>query len=353
VIGWDQFLKHALGGLAGLLALAFGFIVLMNPYGHLPLHVFGTHVIMDSNQRFQYPAVARSGVFDSVVIGTSSARLLDPEQLEARLGGRFANLAMNAARAWEQYRLARLFLEYQPQPKTVLIALDAVWCDENADVNRITSRGFPEWLYDDNPWNDWLYLLNTYTLEFAGRVAAYRLGLRPPRIPANGFEIFVPPESAYDPIKANKKLRKAGPPQTAPVTPAYAVTEGDIKSWRFPALEWLEGLLAATPPSTQRLLAFMPAHVVSQPVPGSREAARERVCKSNIAEIGRRRDALVIDFRIRSALTTTDANYWDPLHYRLPIAFRIVDGIARGVGSGRDDPGGDWVINRLTSGSPR
>src|SRR6478735_8097823 len=225
VIGWDQFLKHALGGLAGLLAVAFGFIVLMNPYGHLPLHVFGTHVIMDSNQRFQYPAVARSGVFDSVVIGTSSARLLDPEQLEARLGGRFANLAMNAARAWEQYRLARLFLEYQPQPKTVLIALDAVWCDENADVNRITSRGFPEWLYDDNPWNDWLYLLNTYTLEFAGRVAAYRLGLRPPRIPANGFEIFVPPESAYDPIKANKKLRKAGPPQTAPVTPAYAVTE--------------------------------------------------------------------------------------------------------------------------------
>jgi hypothetical protein len=28
----------------------------------------------------------------------------------------------------------------------------------HADRNRITFRGFPEWLYDDNPWNDYLHL---------------------------------------------------------------------------------------------------------------------------------------------------------------------------------------------------
>jgi len=345
VIGWDQFLKTTLGGLAGLLALALGFVVLMNPYGHLPLRVFGAHAIMDSNQRFQYPAIVRSGAFDSAVIGTSSSRLLDPAQLETNLGGHFANLAMNAARAWEQYRLARLFLDYQPKPKAMLIALDAVWCVQNADVARVTPRGFPEWLYDENPWNDWLYLLNIETLEFSGRLVAHRLGLRPPRIPANGFEIFVPPESAYDLIKARKNLRKAGPAQIVPITPPYAVTEEDIRSWRYPALDWLDELLAATPSSTRRLLVFMPTHVVGQPVPGSREAAREHICKSRIAEIGKRRDALVIDFRIRSALTTNDANYWDPQHYRLPIASRIVDGIAHAITTGRDDPEGDWVLH--------
>src|SRR5262249_16598930 len=150
-----------------LLAIAYGFIVVMNPYGHLPLRIFGAHVIMDINQRFQYPAIVRSGLFDSVVIGTSTSRLLDPERLAARFGGRFANMAMNDARAWEEYRLARLFLDHQPQPKTLLIGLDWVWCAQNADTDRVTTRGFPEWMYDENPWNDWLYILNPRTLEFA------------------------------------------------------------------------------------------------------------------------------------------------------------------------------------------
>src|SRR5262245_65974165 len=118
----------------------------MNPYGHLPLRVFDAQAIMDSNQRFQYPANVRSGAFDSAVIGTSSSRLLDPAQLETNLGGHFANLAMNAARAWEQYRLARLFLDYEPKPKAMLIALDPVWCVKDADVAGVTPVGSPELL---------------------------------------------------------------------------------------------------------------------------------------------------------------------------------------------------------------
>jgi hypothetical protein len=31
----------------------------------------------------------------------------------------------------------------------------------------------------------------------------------------------------------------------------------------------------------------------------------------------------VIDWRIASPITTNDSNYWDGLHYRLPIAQRI------------------------------
>ncbi len=344
MIGWGQFLKIAVGCLAGLLTIAFGFIVLMNPYGHLPIHVFGAHVIMDINQRFQYPAIVRSGVFDSAVIGTSTSRLLDPDQLDAKLGGRFANLAMNDARAWEQYRLARLFLRHQPRPRVLLFALDEAWCRANADVARVTTRGFPEWLYDESRWNDWLYLLNPRTLEFAGRVAGYRLGLKPPRIPANGFEVFVPPESAYDPVKVEKALWQGGPRQIVPQTPAYVASAEELRSWRFPALAWLEELLAATPEDTRRLLVFMPAHVSAQPAPGSRGAAHERICKLRVAEIGRRHRATVIDFLIASPITTNDANYWDRLHYRLPIARRVVAGIARALASGKDDPGGDWVL---------
>jgi hypothetical protein len=344
VIGWGQFLKIALGGLAGLLAVVFGFIVLMNPYGHLPWQVFGKHVIMDINQRYQYPAIVRSGDFDSAVFGTSTSRLLDPDRLDARLGGRFANLAMNAGQAWEQYQLARLFLQHQPKPKTVIVGLDWNWCEENADVNRITPRGFPEWLYDDSAWNDWLLLLNPRTLELAGRVAGYRLGLRSPRIPFNGFEVFVPPESAYDPVKVEKLLWAGAPKEIKPQVPAYTATAEDLRAWRFPALTWLEEVLAATPADARRILAFMPVHVNRQPVPGSQGAARERLCKTRVADIGARHQAVVVDFGIASSITTRDDNYWDTMHYRLPIAYRIVDGIARAVATRQDDPGGDWVM---------
>jgi hypothetical protein len=350
--GWEQFLKTLLGSLAGLLAVAFGFILLMNPYGHLPWNLLGRHAIMDINQRYQYPAIARSGDFDSAVFGTSTARLLDPDYLDGQLGGRFANLAMNDARPWEQYRLALLFLQHQPGLRTLIVGLDWNWCEETADVNRITTRGFPEWLYDDTRWNDWYFLFNPRTLEFAGRLAAHRLGIKPARIPFNGFEVFVPPESAYDPVKVEKLLWAGGAKEVKPRVPAYAVTAEDLRAWRFPALPWLEEILAATPADARRILAFMPVHVSRQPAPGSEGAARERLCKARVADIAGRHQAVVIDFGIASGITTRDANYWDTMHYRLPIAYRIVDGIARAVTTRADDPAGDWVmLGRRTSAS--
>ena len=116
---WPRFLRTALASLAMALALAVGLIAVMNPYGNLPVRAFGGHVIMDTNDRFQYPAIVRSRRFDLVVLGSSTARLLDPARLEAAFGGRFANLALNDGRAWEQTQLASLFLATEPQTQTI------------------------------------------------------------------------------------------------------------------------------------------------------------------------------------------------------------------------------------------
>ena len=101
-------MRHELGGILkrfvlalGLaLGLTLGLIVVMNPFGNLPVRALGPHVIMDTNDRFQFPAIVRSGNFDSGVFGTSSSKLLDPAWLERAFGGRFANLAFNDGRAW-------------------------------------------------------------------------------------------------------------------------------------------------------------------------------------------------------------------------------------------------------------
>jgi hypothetical protein len=342
-VGWPRFLRRCALAFTLSLALAGALIVAMNPFGNLPVHAFGAHVIMDTNDRFQYPAIVRSGAFDSVVIGTSSSRLLDPRWLERAFGGRFANLGFNDGRAWEQYQLTLLFLREVPRPKTLLFGLDWVWCAPDADIARFSpTRVFPTWIYDDDPWNDWLYVLNWRGLENAAKQLLNRVGLLSGRFPPNGFDMFVPPDTGYDAAKARQNIWRGRVNTIAPRVPAYVASDSDRAQWRTPALAWLEDLAAHAQGDTRIVFAFMPAHIAAQPQAGSQEAAREGECKARIAQIAERHRAPFIDFKIASPITTEDHNYWDALHYRLPVAERIVHGIARGVATGRDDPGGDW-----------
>jgi len=86
----------------------------------------------------------------------------------------------------------------------------------------------------------------------------------------------------------------------------------------------------------------MPAHIGFQPQPSSAKAARLDECKARIAEIARRHNAVFVDFNIPSEITTNDDNYWDPLHYRLPIAERIVADIEEAMATGQDDSDGNY-----------
>jgi hypothetical protein len=342
MLGWKRFVRVQLLAFFGIVVLLALFVLAMNPYGNLPSVLFSSHAITDINQRFQYPALVRSSEFDSILIGTSDARLLDPAALERTFGGRFANLAMNAALAWEQYRLAELFIRKAPQQKTLIVALDHVWCDQKAAAGLTTFRGFPDWMYDDDPWNDLAYMLNGKSVEIGFRRLATALGLKPARFHA-GYEVFTPPEEKYDRAKVAKRLwGSKGKRQIKPTKRTYAASSAERAAWEFPALAWLDQILAQFPGRV--VLAFMPIHVRAQPVPGSAKAAKQAECKARIAAMASRRGASpVIDFGISSSITTNDDNYWDPLHYRLPIADRIVSDLARALETGVDDPNGDWL----------
>jgi len=339
---WRKHLGITLGVFAGSLASLYLFVLAMNPYGNLPNTVFAKHVIMDDNQRFQYPAIIRSQRFDSAVIGTSTARLLEPKALEAHFGGSFANLALNSGTAWEQFRLYELFVREVKRPKTLIIGLDWVWCTPDADSNRITVRGFPEWMFDGDPWNDYLYALNVRALEIAGRRLAHGLGLARPRWPDNGYEIFTPEESRYDLAKARAKIYAGAAPSISirsgpgPAPPALP-----NQGWRFPALSWFEHIVRDR--RWERIIpVFMPVHVAAQPAPASLAYVQEAECKRRVARIAGAAGWPTLDFRIPSGITREDSNYWDALHYRLAIAERISGGIARALSLQHDDPGGDW-----------
>ena len=96
-------------------------------------------------------------------------------------------------------------------------------------------------------------------------------------------------------------------------------------------MTWLDDVLAMTPSGTRNIIALMPGHITTQAASGTIQEARISECKTRIAAISARHDAHYVDFWIYSPITTKDENYWDPLHYRVPIAERIVAGIQAAV----------------------
>lgn len=337
---WRKFVLAAVCGFAGVIAILSVFILVMNPYGNLPRIFFREHVISDVNQRYQYPALIRSQRYDSIVIGASDSRLMHPRALERVFGGRFANLALNAGQAYEQYRLAKLFIDEVKNRRTLVVGLDHAWCKQEADSERITFRGFPEWMYDADWRNDLQYMLNAKTVEISGRRLGQTLGLKQARF-VDGYEVFTPPENEYDPVKVESKLwGKSGREAVEPLIPPYQANAEDRAQWQFPALHWLDEM--AMKFAGRVVFVFVPAHISAQPQPGSASAAQQEECKLRMAAIARRHNAPLIDFNIRSELTENDANWWDPLHYRLPIADRVVADIDRAIATGEDDPKGHW-----------
>jgi len=348
---WRRFALSLVATAAGLAAALYAFIVILDPYGARAGPKRPPSPIMDLNQRFMYPQVVRSGRFDAAIFGTSTVRLLDPRKLDGRFGASFANLGLNAGTPWEQLQLAGLFLRHVPQPKALMFGLDQTWCEQDADRKTLTFRAFPPWLYDESRLNDYPELFNLTSLEIAGRLALHRLGLMPERIRADGYEIFVPDDALYDVTRARLHLYPHGV-RTVPLGEDGQLSREEKRALRFPALDWLDAFLALVPSSTRVVLATMPIHIASQAPAGTSAAAIEAECKERMTALGRRSAAAVVDFRFPSVVTTEDSNYWDPLHYRIGIADRIVAALADAY-VGRESPDGFYQVLAIPGGQRR
>jgi hypothetical protein len=340
---WRRFFLLAAGTTGAIVLALFGFVALVDPFEDLPLAPPAHRVPVATNARYAFPALARDTRFDSAIMGTSTSRLLRPDVLNAELGGRFVNLAMNAATAWEQARMLDLFARAHAAPRTVIVGLDVAWCVTGDTLQRTTPRPFPEWMYDDDPWDEYAHLLNLDALEQAGRQFGIILGVKRPVYGSDGYTSFVPDDRLYDAARVAAHLAVG-----AAFVPDGA-RDGPPGTWRFPALDLLRARLAALPASTRKLLFFAPYHVIAQPHgdrdgrdrPGD-DAARRlwATCKARVAAIGRETpNTTVADFMIPSPMTTADSNYWDPLHTRIAVADRLARDIAaaaRGQASEND-----------------
>lgn len=318
------------------MALAFAFVVAVNPFGNLPvsLPVFQRGPV-DGNARYSFPMLARDQRFDSALFGTSSVRLLRPAALDPALGARLANLSMNSATSYEQIKMLGAFLHAHPNPRLIAIGLDVQWCKTAADDERYGFGDFPEWMYNETwpgRWSDYRHVLTPHAIEVAGRAFAEWTGLKPRVYGADGYTSFVPPDAQYDLQRALGHMDG--------VAPWDMGRDPDLppEAWRMTTVERLAGALSAIPPRTLKLLFFVPYnHRFIASAPGSAHAAQTE-CKRRIAELARSTpNTALFDFMIDSPITRNDENYWDVHHYRVGIAERIAADLGAAVRGERSE----------------
>jgi hypothetical protein len=285
-----------------------------------------------SNQRFAYPALARSPKFDSAIFGTSTSRLLRPADLDPAFGARFVNLAMNDATAYEISRMLLVFAAAHPAAKVVMIGIDSPWCGTGDHLEKFTPRAFPGWMYGSNRWRGYASIFNLYAVQEAGKEFGVLTGLKREDMGRDGYTRFVPPDDQYDPARAAAHLREA-----QPRVPTGQRT-GAPASWHFPALDLLREDLASLNPGSRKILFFAPYHHSLFSAPGTDGEQTWNECKRRVALLAHAApNGSAVDFMQPSTITETDENYWDPLHYRTTVAARLAHDLAAAA-SGENSP---------------
>ena len=339
--GWTRYLKIAAATALSAGLSLYALLLVVDGYDTVWFSPNFDREPVTSNQRFSFPALARKQKFDSVIVGTSTARLLQPRLLDPLFGARFVNLSMNDATAWEEAQIFKVFRRHHPDPRAAILGIDVVWCEEGSGYRKLTPRPFPAWMYDTNRWNDLLHLFNRPALEETGRQLAYLTGLRKAKYGKDGYTDFLPPDSAYDLARAQLRIYGlSGPKPVQPVTPPVVLSPGAAAQLNFPTHELLREMLDGLPPATLKILLVMPYHIHNQPASGSRAAAVWTECKRRLAAMAAgAQNAHVVDFMIESGITTRDANYWDQLHYTQAVAVQLTQALAQAVSQRQNQPG--------------
>ncbi len=325
-------------------------VLLVDPYGNVPFSIPYDREPVTGNRRFATPALARSDRFDSVITGASTLRNLRPNQLNRLLEASFVNLSIVNGTPYEQGQILQVFVRHHPGIRYAILGIeDSRWCGLGKRYRKFFAGDpFPDWMYDDDQWNDLLYLFNWTALEMGWRQFRSMIGLRKPRYGRDGYHRFPALEEVYDLNRARRRIYGDATPHVGPpIQPPRTVSVEARARWTMPTLELLNQMLASLPESTTKVILLPPRHHVAVPVPGSLAEVQANECRRRLARLATHyQKAMVVDFVFRSRLAMEDRYYWDAVHYTEEAATMIGAGIARALTTQRGEPGLFDVLGR-------
>lgn len=202
-------LKHFLGATAFLLLAVVCFIVLTDPFYHYHGPWLGMKTYL-YEAVYQAPGAARNMEYDSAIVGTSMTENFETAWFEDELGWNTVKLSYSGARPTDLAAILERAFSGKNEIKNVFMDINGYQLTvhpETAFVER------PEYLYDENPFNDVAYVLNKDVLfTAAGSVVANLLGREDNASSAYswGEEAVFGKEVVFDELRAGREEAKSG-----------------------------------------------------------------------------------------------------------------------------------------------
>jgi hypothetical protein len=132
---------------------------IVDPYQHYRKADFYKPIYDLGNQRYINPGIAKNYDYDSVIIGTSMTENTDLSEVEKKLKKRAINMSASGASAYEENLILQVALK-TGKVKSVIWCLDIYSFQGSPTRFRFGEKSMPLYLYDDNAFNDYRYLLN-------------------------------------------------------------------------------------------------------------------------------------------------------------------------------------------------
>lgn len=116
-----------------------------------------------NDQRYQNPGLARSQDYSLAIVGTSMSDNFLHSYVEEKLGKKMVRLSTMGASMYEEKLMVNV-VTHVKKADTIIWELN--YYSFRGDTKRVTEtgRGFPYYLYDNNPITDLKYLCNSDTL---------------------------------------------------------------------------------------------------------------------------------------------------------------------------------------------
>lgn len=321
---WRTFVIYFAASVLGSAIAVYGLVLIVDPYDSVAFSPDWERHPLQSSGRYYNPSIAKRPEFESFVIGTSTAMMLRPEQLDGLFNETFANVAAKSLSPYEQIKMLDVIRNYHTNIKTLIFGIDTVWCQPSGSdqfVGAGANVEFPAWLYDDNLWND-LPPFNSTSAQDAWRQFRSLIGwrVRYPVRPDGFLDVVEDLYGPYDPEQSRLRLYS----QTPILLGRTTQPEDPV----FPDLSHLYEELGHLSRETRKILFFAPYHHRYQPASGTREARYWLTCKDRVAAFGATLENYhVVDFFFKSPLTLADSNFADGYHYVANVASEIAEAL--------------------------
>ena len=157
-------LATVLGLTLACVSAIIAFNVWVDPFQHYHLAKRFPPRFYTLHHRYIDPGLARNGVYDVALSGSSIMENTRNDTMAAACGGPAVNLAMPAMSAAEQRLILDVALRARPLRRAIVV-LDFNAFAGAPDARQDVAGPLPRYLYDDNPFNDLPYVLSWDVLQ--------------------------------------------------------------------------------------------------------------------------------------------------------------------------------------------